>query len=105
MPAEAIVSLMRDYGWIDISSQRIKYLSDILENTLARVRKVIFLFDPNEEWICEEACKLNWFTPFAFLQRRSFPIEISKIPDPYNETQDRWTHIYDRIFDLVSQLK
>lgn len=63
------------------------------------------LYDIDEEPTCEEECKLKWLTPYEFLQRRNFSIQTHKIIDPHKEAQERWPIIYDRIFDIVSQLR
>lgn len=95
---------MKDYGWIDIQHQSIKYLADISEDMLLRVDRVIFLFDPKTQTFCDDACKIYGMTPYEYLQNKNFPISIYNIPDPYGQDKETWFHIYDMIKGIVEKI-
>lgn len=103
-PAEEIVSFLKNYRWIDISHQSIKYVTDINQWVLAHISKIIFLYDPVENKECDDACKIAKDTPYEYFKNRWFCIQINPVPDPY-ETWKRWYQgITNRIQEIIAKL-
>jgi protein-tyrosine-phosphatase len=100
-PAESIIELMKNQAWIDISHQRIKYLSDLWVDILTRVNRVAFLVKEPEKMICEVDCRYNWLTPYEYLKSHGFIISAHEIIDPNLTSQTDWVKFFESIKDVV----
>lgn len=92
--------LLKD--WIDIREQTINYMSDFSRNKLNKIKRVIFLFQPENEKIIDTECLINWISVYDyFLQKTNIEIIIHKIKDPYNATTQEMVNIYKNIDFLL----
>lgn len=103
-PAGSIQDFMISYAWIDISNQKICYLSDLSENKISEIEKIIFLYDPTKEILCESECMKNELSPYEYFRHRNIHIQIFPIPDPFEEWEMWYGPIYRSINSLISSL-
>ena len=103
-PAETIVSFMKNKQWIDISSQKINYISDFSKEVFDKVNRVIYLYNPEKSLSCDLDCRIDNMSPFQYLKEKWFQIQISPVEDPY-ETWEKWYEgIVYRIHEIISKL-
>lgn len=103
-PAEAIITFMKNNQWIDISHQRINYITDFSKEVLNKINRVIYLYDPEINLSCDLDCNIHDVSPFEYLKRKGYPIQISPVEDPY-ETWEKWYQwIVNRIQEIISKL-
>lgn len=100
-PSSDIVKYMSETRWIEIVNQRISYIMDLPTATIDAIQKTIFLYDPEKDSHCDDACKINEESPYEYLRKRWFNILISPVADPF-ETGEVWFDtIYDDIYKIV----
>lgn len=98
---------MRDRYWADISQKRIQFLSEISEEVLNTVKKIVFLYDrydPHADTKCPEVCKKDWMTPYKYLSSRWFEIQEHPLPRAHNGFED-FLEVSRKIKILVDALE
>lgn len=103
-PDTWISDVLKEYKWVDISTQKIKYLKDMSIQELHCFNIVVFLFDPVRELWCEEECRLGWATPYEYLRTLSIPIFINPVIDPFDLWKEGYKGIIDDIEKLIKEL-
>lgn len=103
-PDTSVSKILKEYKWVDISTQKIKYLKDITVQHLSSCNLIVFLFDPEDITTCDDWCKLNWSTPYQYLKKWDIPILICPITDPFEVEQDAYKKIIDDIEKLIRVL-
>lgn len=104
VPDSWISKVLKEYKWIDISNQKIKYLKDISVEQLSNFNLIMFLFDPVNETSCEDDCKLNWITPYEYFKTFDIPMLIHPVIDPFDVGSENYKKIIDEIEKLIKGL-
>lgn len=97
VPDTWVSTVLQEYKWVDISNQKIKYLSDITSQQLSDYNLVVFLFDPSQDSSCDYDCKKDWISPYEYLSKLDSSIRIHPITDPF----EVWVKEYRRIIDEI----
>lgn len=103
-PSESIIDFMKEYSWIDISNQRIRYLSDVSELILSNIEEVIFLYDPTEYAWCDLECMKDGYSPYEYFLSQNTSIQKYAIPDPFEVGYDWYRMIYDEIYSSIKNI-
>jgi len=89
---------------LDISDQSIKYLSEIPEQILLNIEKVIFLYDPIEYKLCELECMKDGYSPYEYFLSQNTSIQKYAIPDPFEVGYSRYGMICDEIYSIIKNI-
>jgi len=103
-PADSIIDFMKEHSWLDISDQSIKYLSEIPEQILLNIEKVIFLYDPIEYKLCELECMKDGYSPYEYFLSQNTSIQKYAIPDPFEVGYSRYGMICDEIYSIIKNI-
>jgi len=96
---------LKDDYWIDISMQKIKYLSDLSSLELNKITTVVFLYNPTNDSVCDNLCKVNWLSPYEYFTRKNLSIIIHSVADPFEVWIWWYKQIIDQIQVIVDGLK
>jgi len=95
-PSKIVIDIMKE-DWIDISSQKIKLLTEEFCNNSD---KIILLLEPDLEQKSEFL--INWDNPTSFLYRNyKDKIQVKPIQDPFWETNDKVRIIRNEIKFII----
>lgn len=100
-PDTWVSKILKEYKWVDISSQKIQYLSDININQIQDFDVIVFLYDPKNEAICDDKCKLYGKTPYEYIKTLDMPIVINPIKDPFEVGSDKYKMVIDEIENFI----
>lgn len=90
-PDSEIVEILLQ-NWINISEQKINYITDFNKEELNNIKKVIFLYNPDNKSNINKDCLIHWMSVYEyFLNKKNVEIIINEINDPY------WLWINDKI--------
>jgi hypothetical protein len=103
-PDTGIIQVLKDYKNIDISLQKIKYLSDLPYEQWISLNLVVFLFDPTIESICDDDCKSDGLTPYEYFKNMNMPMIIHPILDPFEVGPESYQNIIDGIEEFVMKV-
>ncbi len=103
-PAGSIQDFMMNYAQIDISNQKIQYLSDISENDINEIEEIIFLYDPIQESWCDLECLRDNLSPYNYFKNKNISIRIFPIPDPFEQWEMLYESIYTSIKFIINSL-
>lgn len=95
---------MISYAGIDMSSQKIQYLSDLSLDEINTIEEVIFLYDPTQETICEGECMRDGRSPYEYFKNRGISLRIFPVADPFLGGENTYESIYASIDSLVRTL-
>ncbi len=103
-PARSIQDFMLNYAWIDISNQKVHYISDLSESDISEIEEIIFLYDPTKETSCDPECLKNGFPPYDYFRNRDICTRIFPVPDPFEQWEMWFESIYISINSLIHSL-
>ena len=103
-PAGSIQDFMMTYAWINISKQKIQYLTDLSEDQISDIEEVIFLYDPTKETLCESECMKDGLSPYVYFRNRNIFTRIFPVPDPFEEWEASYESIYLSIKSIIHSL-
>lgn len=102
--AQDIAFYIKNSRWIDITQQNISYITDLSEEELPCIDKVIFLYNPVKEDYCEEICKINGQTPYHYFKENWRDIQIIPVLIPDEIWIIEFQKVIDKIQEIISEI-
>lgn len=62
------------------------------------------MYNPENEAICDDECKLNGKTPYEYIKTLDMPIVINPINDPFEVGSDKYKMVIDEIENFIDKL-
>lgn len=103
LPDTWVSKILKEYKWVDISSQKIQYLSDISTNQIPKFDVAVFLYNPENQVDCDDECMLNGAEPYEYLKALNMTIVIHPIIDPFEVGSDKYKMVIDEIENLIDK--